>query len=105
MSSAALRHGPLEMLSQDCFVMVFAGAAKTRPLNLRLYEELRAEGILAGWVEMGNGSGPFDLPQAPERLRPILEILPVEMMTLALARLRGRTAGNFERGSKVTTTE
>jgi glucosamine--fructose-6-phosphate aminotransferase (isomerizing) len=105
MSSAALRHGPLEMLNSKCFVMVFAGAGHSRTLNLRLYEELLSAGIPAGWVEAGADKGPFTLPSAPERLRPILEILPVEMMTLALARLRGRTAGNFERGSKVTTTE
>lgn len=105
MSSAALRHGPLEMLGPDCFVLVFSGETHSRPLNFRLYEEIRATGIPAGWVALGKGSGPFMLPSTPERLCPILEILPVEMMTLALARLRGRVAGTFERATKVTTTE
>ena len=35
----------------------------------------------------------------------ILEILPVQMMTLALAELRHLTAGSFSLASKVTTTE
>ena len=105
MSSAALRHGPLEMLGPTSFVMVFAGAALTRSLNAGLYEELRGMGIPAGWVDMAPEAGPFALPSADESLRPILEILPVEMMTLALARLRGRTAGIFETGSKVTVVE
>jgi hypothetical protein len=38
-------------------------------------------------------------------IRPILEILPVEMITLALAALAGREAGRFESATKVTTTE
>lgn len=105
MSSAALRHGPLEMLGATSFVLVFAGSAETRALNARLYEEIRALGIPAGWVDMVQGTGPFVLPPADESLRPILEILPVEMMTLALARLRGRVAGVFERGTKVTVVE
>jgi glutamine---fructose-6-phosphate transaminase (isomerizing) len=105
MSSAALRHGPLEMLGRDCFVMVFAGEERTRALNAGLNQELLAAGIPTLWADMSNGSRVCDLPVVAESLRPVVEILPVEMMTLALARLRGRTAGVFERGSKVTTTE
>ncbi len=104
-SSAALRHGPLEMMGPDCFGLVFAGEERTRALNYRLYEDLRAAGCPAGWVEMNPGRGPFDLPPAAARLRPILEILPVEMMTLALAHLRGHVPGAFERATKETVTE
>lgn len=105
MSSAAFRHGPMEMLSENCFALVFAGDEKGRDLNYRLYEELCSIGIPAGWVAPTPGDGPFCLPAVPAGLLPILEILPVEMMTLALARLRGRTAGIFTRGTKVTTSE
>ena len=105
MSCAALRHGPLEMLGPTSFVLVCAGVPRTRSLNARLYDEIRGLGIPAGWVDMAEGDTPFALPAADESLRPILEILPVEMMTLALARLRGRTAGIFKRGAKVTTVE
>jgi glucosamine--fructose-6-phosphate aminotransferase (isomerizing) len=38
-------------------------------------------------------------------MRPILEMLPVQMITIALAALAGREAGKFERATKVTTTE
>ncbi len=44
-------------------------------------------------------------PAAPDSIRPILEILPVEIITLALAALAGREAGRFESATKVTTTE
>ena len=38
-------------------------------------------------------------------VRPILEILPVEMLTLALAAIGGRRPGVFERASKITSVE
>jgi hypothetical protein len=40
-----------------------------------------------------------------EGLRSILEILPVQMITLALAAQAGREPGRFELATKVTTTE
>jgi glucosamine--fructose-6-phosphate aminotransferase (isomerizing) len=45
------------------------------------------------------------LPVGPQVLHPILEILPVQMITLALAARVGREPGRFERASKVTTKE
>jgi glutamine---fructose-6-phosphate transaminase (isomerizing) len=105
MSSAALRHGPLEMLGPDAFVLVFGGESSTRLLNAHLYDELRDSSLPAGWVDFAPQPGVFNLPPAPEALRPILEILPVEMATLALAHLRGHVPGAFTRASKVTTTE
>src|SRR5438876_135379 len=41
MSSAAFRHGPFEMLSDETFVLVFAGDSKTGDLNRRLVEDIR----------------------------------------------------------------
>jgi glutamine---fructose-6-phosphate transaminase (isomerizing) len=105
MSSAALRHGPMEMLGADCFVLVFGGEAATRPLNANLYQELRELSLPAGYVDFEAAEGPFRLPAAPESQRSILEILPVELITIALAHLRNHVAGTFTRGSKVTTTE
>lgn len=49
--------------------------------------------------------GPFCLPTVPARVRPILEMLPIEMISLALAANAGREAGKFERASKITTVE
>jgi glucosamine--fructose-6-phosphate aminotransferase (isomerizing) len=47
----------------------------------------------------------FRLPEVPEAIRPALEILPVQMISLALAALKGQEAGKFERASKVTIIE
>ena len=105
MSSAAFRHGPLEMLDNHNFVVVFTGERRTRKLNLKLWQNIRDR---TGRTELlGDDSEfrPFRLPRVPASLRPILEILPVQMVTLALAALDGREAGRFTYATKVTTTE
>ena len=105
MSSAAFRHGPMEMLNPEIFVLVFGGDIGVRNLNSRLTQDIRRKGGRAELVAEDAPQQAFRLPSAPQSLRPLLEILPVEMMTLALAALTGREAGKFEIGSKVTTAE
>jgi glucosamine--fructose-6-phosphate aminotransferase (isomerizing) len=105
MSSAAFRHGPFEMLSDGTFVLVFAGANKTRDLNQRLFEDIREQQGRAELVAEGAASPPFALPNASRSIHPILEILPVQMITLALAAQAGREPGRFELATKVTTRE
>jgi glutamine---fructose-6-phosphate transaminase (isomerizing) len=104
MSSASFRHGPFEMLGEETFVIVFAGDAKTRNLNLRLLTDIKQEGGRAELI--GETASQESLRLADHvGIRPLLEILPVQMITLALAALAGREAGKFELATKVTITE
>jgi glutamine---fructose-6-phosphate transaminase (isomerizing) len=105
MSSAAFRHGPFEMLNHQTFVLVFAGDPKTRGLNQSLCEDVRAAHGHAELVGEGAASPACVLPGAPRSIHPILEILPAQMVTLALAAQEGREAGRFELSSKITTKE
>ncbi len=105
MSSAAFRHGPLEMLDANMWVGVFDGPEPTRALNRRLAADLAANGGHCDEIGADAALRPFRLPECDPSLQPILEILPVQMMTLALAALAGREAGHFERASKITDTE
>lgn len=105
MSSAAFRHGPLEMLSEETFVMVFAGDEKTRALNIKLLEDIRQKGGRAELLGADAGLSSLRIPAVPESALPILEILPVQMITLALAAQTGSEAGRFALASKVTTVE
>jgi len=52
-----------------------------------------------------DAKGVCRLPKVEGALRTLVEILPVQMMTLALAVLVGREAGKFERATKVTAVE
>lgn len=105
MSSAAFRHGPWEMLDHDVFLLVFAGDERTRALNESLVTDARAAGARAFLAAEEAPEPAFRLPAVPALVRPVVELLPVEMITLALAALDRREAGRFERATKVTTTE
>lgn len=105
MSSAAFRHGPFEMLSREILVLIFAGEKRTRTLNRRLFDDIRGQQGRAELVTEDAAGGPFAFPAVPQNVQPILEILPVQMLTLALAARAGREPGRFERASKVTATE
>lgn len=105
MSSAAFRHGPFEMLSNEVFVLVFSGEPYAAKMNEALVRDIRQAGGQAALISQDSPIEAFRLPAAPPRVRPILEILPVQMVSLALAVLAGREPGRFELGSKVTTLE
>lgn len=106
MSSAAFRHGPLEMLNQHTFVAVFSGPEKTKRLNRGLAEELRARGAPCALIGSEQTTGSvFSIPDLGESIRPVLEILPVQMVTLALAAAAGREPGTFAFASKITAVE
>ncbi len=105
MSSAAFRHGPMEMVSDSVFVLVFEGAAPTRDLNRRLAADVHAGGGRCALVAREAERPALRLARLAPQLSPVLEILPVEMLTLALAARDGREAGRFTIGRKVTTSE
>jgi glucosamine--fructose-6-phosphate aminotransferase (isomerizing) len=105
LGSAAFRHGPMEMLDASVFVLVFAGEEKTRALNEALVADTRATGARAFLVAEDAERPALRLPAVPRLARPVVELLPVEMLTLAIPALDGREAGTFRIGGKVTTTE
>lgn len=105
MSSAAFRHGPLEMVSGETFVVVLAGQERTRALNTGLLEDIRQKGGRAELLGEGAELASLRIAAVPDSVLPILEILPLEMFTLALAARSGTEAGRFSLAAKITTTE
>jgi glucosamine--fructose-6-phosphate aminotransferase (isomerizing) len=105
MSGGAFRHGPMEILDGAVFVLGFAGDARTRALSESLVADVRAAGGRAHLAAEDASVAALRLPAVPDVARPVVELLPVEMITLALAALDGREAGTFRVGGKVTTTE
>ena len=85
--------------------LVFAGEERTRALNEALVADARAAGARAFLVAEDADRPALRLPAVPSVARPVVEILPVEMLTLAIPALDGREAGTFRVGGKVTTTE
>lgn len=104
MSTAAFRHGPFEMTSPRVAVLLFDSDARFAELTARLAADIRRAGgrvFLAGH----SGRGPFRLPPVTRAALPLIELLPVEIITLALAARAGREAGRFDLASKITISE
>ena len=103
MSAAAFRHGPLEMAGGSVLVLIFEGDESVSPLHRRLANDILSGGGKAALIGPRTaGLNVFRLPDAPASVQPIVEILPVQMLSLALAARDGFEAGRFERASKVT---
>ena len=103
MSAAAFRHGPLEMAGAKVLVLIFEGNEVTTVLHRRLAEDIVHGGgraLLIG--EHATSVKAFQLPGVPAGVQPIVEILPVQMLSLAMAARDGFEAGHFERASKIT---
>ena len=103
MSAAAFRHGPMEMAGDEVLVLILEGDATVAPLHHRLADDIIRSGGKA--VLIGPRTtvpGVFHLPDIPEGVQPIMEILPVQMLSLALAAREGFEAGKFVRASKIT---
>jgi glutamine---fructose-6-phosphate transaminase (isomerizing) len=105
MSSASFRHGPLEVVGADVYVVVFEGDGHSSRLNRQLVKDVREAGGKATLCGLGASEGPFLLPRIDPLGLPILEILPPQLVALTLSVLRGRVPGRLERVSKVTATE
>ncbi len=105
MSAAAFRHGPFELLAPHVFVLVFEGDGAAAKLNRRLADDIVAAGGKSALVSEDAADEVFRLPRVPALVRPVMEMLPVQMMSLALAAINGHEAGRFSHSSKITTIE
>jgi glucosamine--fructose-6-phosphate aminotransferase (isomerizing) len=100
MSAAAFRHGPLEMAGTSALVLIFEGGETTAPLHRRLAADIVNGGGRASLIgPHTTGPAAFQLPFV---LQPLVEILPIQMVSLALAARDGFEAGCFSRASKIT---
>lgn len=105
MSSAAFRHGPFELVGPQVFALVYAGDPQVERLNRTLVDDIRRAGGRAFLCGEHADLEPLRLPPASPALRSILEILPTQMISLALAALTGVEAGKFRKATKVTERE
>jgi len=105
MSSAAFRHGPIEMIGPGTAVFVLEGPAALADLSRQLVLDLESAGTRPLVVDRHAALPALKLPQVQDYQLPLVEILPFHMVALALAALAGREAGRFERAQKITRTD
>lgn len=107
MSSAAFRHGPFEMVGPHTLVVVFGGSADVIDLNRKLLRDVQSSGGRSVLIESNDQIevNAFTLPVCPPSALPVLEILPVQMISLALAEIHHFSPGVFMLASKITSVE
>jgi glucosamine--fructose-6-phosphate aminotransferase (isomerizing) len=107
MHAADFRHGPLEIVSEGFASLIFAGSSKTSALNRELAREIISYGGKAIWLDSARDRElpTFLFPETTELTRPLAEILPMQMLTLAMADRKKIEAGKFRHVSKITNRE
>ena len=105
--AADFRHGPLEIVSEGFAALIFAGARPTSALNRELAREIISYGGKALWLDSApDPQIPTILfPKTSELTRPLVEILPMQMLTLAMANRKHVEPGAFRHVSKITDRE
>ena len=73
--------------------------------NVNLVADIRKAGGRAEIITPGESDHIYSLPLVPDACLPIVEILPAQLVSIALAVLKNYPPGQFERGSKVTEIE
>ena len=107
MHAADFRHGPLEIVSEGFATLIFAGPRQTSALNRDLARQIVSYGGKAIWLDSAPDADipTLLLPATSELARPLVEILPVQMLTLVMANRKNLEAGTFRHVSKITDRE
>jgi len=99
------RHGPLELATSDLTAILFAGPLQTRDLNWRLLHDLRGYKVNALWVGSEHSEWQIQIPEVPSIGLPLMEILPLELLTIHFAHQIDVQPGQFFRTGKITLAE
>ena len=107
MNAADFRHGPLELAFPGFVALIFAGSGKTKLLNRKLALDIQKNGGNAVLIDTKDDPElpTLSIPESSELTRPITEILPMQMLTLMIARRKNIAAGQFRIVGKVTAEE
>ncbi len=106
LNAAEFRHGPLELAAPGFTALVLAGD-QTAGLNRKLAQDINRHGGRAVWIDTSTDTDleTFLMPHTEGAVRPLGEILPLQLLTLVLAARNGVTAGQFRNVEKVTAAE
>lgn len=114
LSSAQFRHGPVEAVRQGFRAIMFAGNDANRDLNYQMADYIAACGGRTLVItptptscQEHVSSSVLELPiaQADPEVLPILEIIPIQLLTIALAHAKGYEPAAFINCNKVTLEE
>ena len=107
LQAGEFRHGPMEIINPDLTVLIFAGQTKTIYLNRRLFDELTEHKVKTIWIGLDddvNTSKPnyLKIPEFTGIGMPMAEILPMQLLSIHLAKQNNIEPGKFIYSGKVT---
>jgi glucosamine--fructose-6-phosphate aminotransferase (isomerizing) len=113
MESAEFRQGPNEVIDERFGAVVFAPSGKQGELNLALARDILRSGgraLLVGQLPEDalagqSGSLVFPIPDVPDCLAPVLEVVPVQCLAYELAKAQGYSPGEVRYITKVILSE
>jgi len=107
MSAAQFRHGPFELVDAAFCAGVFGGDEVIRGLNLNLANDILRHGGRVIWIDSQPAPDltAWVIPQVSPHSRPVLEILPIQVLSIVLAERRGFVPGQFRHLGKVVLQE
>jgi glucosamine 6-phosphate synthetase-like amidotransferase/phosphosugar isomerase protein len=87
--------------------MMFEGNSETAHLNFRLAQELLQQGGKIVWIGSTHlpGATNIPLPNLPEHILPLLEIIPTQVLAYDLALFDGIEPGQVQHIQRVITSE
>ncbi len=109
MTGSMFRHGPVEVLDERTVVFSFAGSGPTRAINQQLAEYL--VGLQGRVIVVGTpgtqvaGASFIRIETDDPWTLPIIEIVPIQLLAVALCERRGIVPGTFRYLRKVATHE
>jgi len=110
LSSGSFRHGPIELVRSGFNCVIFTGNDKASHLNISLAREIAEKGgkcllVTPLDVEDEKNISVLRIPAVSSDVLPILEILPIQLLTIPLAQANGFTPATFDYASKITNRE
>ena len=105
MSTPQFRHGPLELVDPDTTVIHLAGYGDDADFNRQMLKDVERTGGHPVWLSPEADHSDITLPAviSPDTL-PIAEILPLQLLSVALAERNGIEPGAFRNIEKITRT-
>lgn len=99
------RHGPLELTTQELTALIFAGTGKTKELNQRLWNDLHSYQVKSFWIGSEKNEWQIEIPDVPLIGLPLMEIVPMQLLSIHFARQIDVEPGHFFRTGKITLAE
>ena len=107
MNAAEFRHGPLELADENMKLIVMEGDRTTSRFNSMMAEEVHQYGGDVLWI--GNqppaGIKNIHFPEVADNARPLIELLPLQLLAYLLANRKNMEAGKFRHIGKVVMKE